>query len=169
MGHSEGVLRDLLVLSVTSHSIGIETHDGAMEKLLRRNYTVPTKATTEFATYMDGIETDLPVIASEDRDNDSVTIRIYEGEQTVARDNTFIGQFRLSGLSRGALGHSVIQVTMDIESNGVLSVCAVEKHTEVKADYVVGRYPLLEILNLKRSANELQHLSLDHPPESRVF
>lgn len=110
-----GEVRDVLLLDVTPLSLGIETLGGVMTKLIERNTTIPSKKSQVFST-------------AEDNQN-AVTIMVYQGERSMARDNKLLGQFNLDGIAPARRGTPQIEVTFDIDANGIVNVSAKDKGT----------------------------------------
>ena len=142
-GVIQGDRKDVLLIDVTPLSLGIETKGGVMTKLIDRNTAIPTKASEIFSTAEDG--------------QPSVLIQVYQGEREFARDNKLLGTFELSGIAPAPRGVPQIEVTFDIDANGIVHVSAKDRGTGKEQSVTItggSSLPKEDIDSMVREAEE---------------
>merc|ERR1712105_148730 len=136
-----GDVTDVLLLDVTPLSLGIETLGGVMTKLINRNTTIPTKKSQVFSTAADG--------------QTQVELKVHQGEREMAKDNKLLGQFQLTGIPPAPRGVPQVEVTFDIDANGIVNVHARDKGTGKEQQIVIqssGGLSKDQIENMVREA-----------------
>ena len=154
-GVLSGDVGDILLLDVIPLSLGIETLGGVMTRLIPRNTTIPTKKTEIFSTAADN--------------QTSVEIHVLQGEREMARDNRTLGRFILDGIPNAARGVPQVEVTFDIDANGILSVKAMDKATSKEQNIVIKSSSGLDESDIDRMVNEAkQHESEDKKQREHI-
>ncbi len=139
-GVLSGEVRDVLLLDVTPLTLGVETLGGVMTALVERNTNIPIAKTEVFSTAEDG--------------QPAVDIKVYQGERPMAEDNMLLGQFRLDGIPPAARGIPQIEVTFDIDSNGILNVSAKDRATAREQKITITASTNLNDSEVKRMVEE---------------
>ena len=137
-----GDVKDVLLLDVTPLSLGIETAGGVFTKLIEKNTTIPTKKSQEFSTYADS--------------QTAVTIHVLQGERSMASDNRTLGNFNLEGIPPAPRGVPRIEVTFDIDANGILSVSATDKGTGKEQKITITNSSGLSDAEIERMVREAE-------------
>jgi molecular chaperone DnaK len=137
-----GEVKDILLLDVTPLSLGVETLGGVMTKIIPRNTTIPTKKFETFSTAVDG--------------QSNVEIHILQGEREMSRDNKSLGTFRLDGIPSAPRGVPQIEVTLDIDANGILNVTAKDKGTGKEQSISITGASTLDKTEVERMVREAE-------------
>ncbi len=137
-----GEVKDILLLDVTPLSLGVETLGGVMTKIIPRNTTIPTKKSETFSTAVDG--------------QSNVEIHILQGEREMSRDNKSLGTFRLDGVPPAPRGVPQIEVTLDIDANGILTVTAKDKGTGKEQSISITGASTLDKTEVERMVKEAE-------------
>ncbi|MFN3362098.1 MAG: molecular chaperone DnaK, partial [Pseudanabaenaceae cyanobacterium] len=137
-----GEVKDILLLDVTPLSLGVETLGGVMTKIIPRNTTIPTKKSEVFSTAVDG--------------QTNVEIHVLQGEREMAADNKSLGTFRLDGIPPAPRGVPQIEVTFDIDANGILSVTARDKGTGKQQSITITGASTLDKAEVERMVQEAE-------------
>jgi molecular chaperone DnaK len=140
-----GEVKDILLLDVTPLSLGVETLGGVQTKIIPRNTTVPTKKSEVFSTAVDN--------------QTNVEIHVLQGERELAADNKTLGNFRLDGIPLASRGVPQIEVTFDIDVNGILSVKAKDKGTGKEQSITIQGASTLDQSEVERMVNEAEQYS----------
>jgi molecular chaperone DnaK len=146
-GVLKGEVKDVLLLDVTPLSLGIETLGGVFTRLIERNTTIPTKKSQVFSTAEDG--------------QTAVTIRVFQGEREMAADNKNLGQFDLVGIPPAPRGMPQVEVTFDIDANGIVNVSAKDKATNKEQQIRIQPSGGLSEADIQRMVREAAEHSAD--------
>ena len=150
-----GEVKDILLLDVTPLSLGVETLGGVMTKIIPRNTTIPTKKSETFSTAVDG--------------QTNVEIHVLQGEREMSNDNKSLGTFRLDGIPPAPRGVPQIEVTFDIDANGILNVMAKDKGTGKEQSISITGASTLPKDEVERMVNEAEsNASADKERRERI-
>ena len=150
-----GEVKDVLLLDVTPLSLGIETLGGVFTKLIDRNTTIPTRKSEVFSTAADN--------------QTSVEIKVYQGERAMARDNRMLGVFQLIGIPPAPRGIPQVEVTFDIDANGILNVTAKDKATNNEQKITITSSSGLSKDEVEKMAKDAEsHAAEDHKRKDEI-
>jgi molecular chaperone DnaK len=150
-----GEVKDVLLLDVTPLSLGIETLGGVFTKLIDRNTTIPTRKSETFSTAADS--------------QTSVEIKVFQGERAMARDNRMLGVFQLIGIPPAPRGIPQIEVTFDIDANGILNVTAKDKATNNEQKITITSSSGLSKEEVDKMAKDAEsHAAEDHKRKDEI-
>jgi len=150
-----GEVKDVLLLDVTPLSLGVETLGGLMTKLIDRNTTIPTKKSEIFSTAENGQR--------------AVDIKVFQGERELANDNMLLGQFRLDGIPAAPRGVPQVEVTFDIDANGIINVSARDKATGKDNKITITASTNLSKDDVQRMVNDAEaHAADDKARRERI-
>lgn len=148
-GVLSGEVKDVVLLDVTPLSLGVETMGGIMTKIIERNTTIPVRRSETFSTAEDN--------------QPAVDIHVLQGERELAKDNRTLGQFKLDGIPAARRGIPQIEVTFDIDANGILKVSAQDKSTGKEQTVTISNSSNLEKSEIERMIDEAEkHSEEDH-------
>ncbi len=150
-----GEVKDVLLLDVTPLSLGVETLGGLMTKMIDRNTTIPTRKTEVYSTAESGQR--------------AVDIKVFQGEREIAADNMLLGQFRLDGIPSAPRGVPQIEVTFDIDANGILNVSAKDKATGKEQKITITASTNLSKDDVERMVHDAEsHADADRTRRERI-
>ncbi|MFM7442100.1 MAG: molecular chaperone DnaK [Snowella sp.] len=150
-----GEVKDILLLDVSPLSLGVETLGGVMTKIIPRNTTIPTKKSETFSTAVDG--------------QTNVEIHVLQGEREMSRDNKSLGTFRLDGIPAAPRGVPQIEVTFDIDANGILNVTAKDRGTGKEQSISITGASTLPDTEVERMVKEAEaNAAVDHERREKI-